>query len=72
MTAAEKRASETSLASAPNHLPGIKKAPTGVKGLDEILNGGFPKGRPTLLCGGPGCGKTLLAMEFLVGEPPTT
>ncbi len=43
----------------------LEKAPTGIKGLDEILNGGLPKGRPTLLCGGPGCGKTLMAMEFL-------
>jgi circadian clock protein KaiC len=43
----------------------ITKVPTGVKGLDEILNGGLPQGRPTLLCGGAGCGKTLLATEFL-------
>jgi circadian clock protein KaiC len=35
-------------------------------GLDEITNGGLPRGRPTLVCGGAGCGKTLLAMEFLV------
>ena len=34
--------------------------------MDEITNGGLPKGRPTLICGGAGCGKTLLAMEFLV------
>ncbi len=44
---------------------GLIRVPTGIKGLDEILNGGLPKGRPTLVCGGPGCGKTLLAMEFL-------
>jgi circadian clock protein KaiC len=44
----------------------LAKAPTGVKGLDEITGGGFPRGRPTLLCGGAGAGKTLLAMEFLV------
>src|SRR5512143_3854830 len=43
----------------------LEHVPTGIKGLDEILNGGLPKGRPTLVCGGPGCGKTLLAMEFL-------
>jgi circadian clock protein KaiC len=43
----------------------LQRIPTGIKGLDEILNGGLPKGRPTLVCGGPGCGKTLLAMEFL-------
>ncbi|TRW22761.1 circadian clock protein KaiC [Flavobacterium zepuense] len=42
------------------------KAPTGVEGLDEITEGGFPKGRPTLICGGPGCGKTLLSMQFLI------
>lgn len=45
---------------------GIAKAPTGIVGLDEITGGGFPKGRPTLVCGAAGCGKTLLAMEFLV------
>ncbi len=42
------------------------KSPTGVDGLDEITNGGFPKGRPTLVCGGAGCGKTLLSMQFLI------
>src|ERR1043166_6640064 len=44
----------------------LAKAPTGIVGLDEITNGGLPRGRPTLVCGGAGCGKTLLAMEFLV------
>jgi circadian clock protein KaiC len=44
----------------------LQKTPTGVKGLDEILEGGLPAGRTTLICGGPGCGKTLLATEFLV------
>jgi len=44
----------------------LAKTPTGIKGLDEITNGGLPKGRPTLVCGAAGCGKTLLAMEFLV------
>ena len=53
----------------------LAKAPTGIAGLDEITGGGLPKGRPTLICGSAGCGKTLLAMEFLVrgitefGEP---
>ncbi|MBC7391301.1 MAG: circadian clock protein KaiC [Opitutaceae bacterium] len=42
------------------------KAPTGIEGLDELTNGGFPHGRPTLICGSAGCGKTLMAMEFLV------
>ena len=45
---------------------GLAKSPTGIVGLDEITSGGLPKGRPTLVCGGPGCGKTLLGMEFLV------
>jgi circadian clock protein KaiC len=44
----------------------LPKAATGIDGLDEITGGGLPKGRPTLICGGPGCGKTLLAVEFLV------
>jgi circadian clock protein KaiC len=45
---------------------GLPKAATGIPGLDEITLGGFPRGRPTLVCGSAGCGKTLLAMEFLV------
>jgi circadian clock protein KaiC len=59
----------------PAHAPALPKAPTGIEGFDEITGGGLPKGRPTLVCGGPGCGKTLFAMEFLVrgatqfGEP---
>jgi circadian clock protein KaiC len=51
---------------APKPNPQLPKAPTGIQGLDEITGGGLPKGRPTLVCGGAGCGKTLLAMEFLV------
>ena len=46
------------------HLP---KCPTGIQGLDEITDGGLPRGRPTLVCGAAGCGKTLLAAEFIVG-----
>lgn len=42
------------------------KSATGVEGLDEITEGGFPQGRPTLICGGAGCGKTLLSMQFLI------
>jgi circadian clock protein KaiC len=55
--------------------PALPKAATGIQGLDEITGGGLPRGRPTLVCGSAGCGKTLLAMEFLVrgatqfGEP---
>src|SRR5512141_2198098 len=45
---------------------GIVKCPTGIVGLDQITEGGLPKGRPTLLCGSAGCGKTVMAMEFLV------
>lgn len=53
----------------------LPKCPTGVAGLDEITGGGLPAGRPTLVCGSAGSGKTMLAMEFLVrgatqyGEP---
>jgi len=56
----------------PDILP---KAPTGITGLDEIMQGGLPRGRTSLVCGSAGCGKTLLAMEFIVrgatryGEP---
>jgi circadian clock protein KaiC len=44
----------------------LAKAPTGIAGLDDITGGGLPRGRPTLICGSAGCGKTLLGMEFLV------
>ena len=44
----------------------LPKCPTGIHGLDEITLGGLPRGRPSLVCGGAGCGKTLLGMEFLV------
>ena len=53
----------------------LRKSPTGIQGLDEITGGGFPAGRSTLVSGNAGCGKTLLAMQFLVrgatdfGEP---
>lgn len=46
--------------------PLLKKALTGITGLDEITNGGVPEGRPTLVCGSAGCGKSLLAIEFLI------
>jgi circadian clock protein KaiC len=55
--------------------PTLEKCPTGIRGLDEILQGGLPRSRPTLVCGGAGSGKTLMAMEFIVrgardlGEP---
>ncbi len=53
----------------------FEKCPTGIRGLDEVTGGGLPRGRPTLVCGSAGSGKTLLAMEFIVrgirdfGEP---
>lgn len=50
----------------PKPSRGIAKCPTGIRGLDEITEGGLPRGRSTLLCGSAGCGKTLTAMEFLV------
>jgi circadian clock protein KaiC len=50
----------------PHKLAELPKAPTGISGLDEVTGGGLPRGRPTLVCGPAGCGKTLLAMEFLV------
>ncbi|WP_255547636.1 circadian clock protein KaiC [Mucilaginibacter sp. dw_454] len=56
-------------------LTTLEKTATGIAGLDEITAGGLPKGRPTLICGGPGCGKTLFSLEFIVrgaqefGEP---
>jgi circadian clock protein KaiC len=59
-TSSASRRKGTSL---PTTLP---KAPTGIQGLDEITAGGFPRGRPTLICGSAGAGKTLLAMEFLI------
>src|SRR5659263_465423 len=49
-----------------NSLECLPKCQTGIRGLDEITDGGLPKGRPTLVCGNAGCGKTLLAMEFLI------
>jgi circadian clock protein KaiC len=49
-----------------NSFPALAKAQTGITGFDEVTGGGLPRGRPTLFCGGPGCGKTILAMEFLV------
>jgi circadian clock protein KaiC len=55
-------------------LSALPKAPSGIRGLDEITGGGLPRGRPTLVCGSAGAGKTLFSVEFLVrgiemGEP---
>ena len=62
MARASKR---TKTAAASRAFPQLKKAPSGIAGFDEITGGGLPAGRPTIVCGGPGCGKTMFAMEFL-------
>jgi circadian clock protein KaiC len=51
--------------SATRPFPRLKKSKTGIPGFDQITGGGLPTGRPTIVCGGPGCGKTMFAMEFL-------
>ena len=49
-----------------SQLEALEKTPSGIAGLDEITGGGLPRGRPSLVCGGAGAGKTMLAMEFVV------
>src|SRR4051812_12079203 len=55
--------------------PTLEKVPSGIAGLDEIMDGGFPRNRPALVVGSAGAGKTVLAMQFLLrgaldyGEP---
>src|SRR4051812_43655313 len=44
----------------------LQKVPTGISGFDDITGGGLPQGRPTLVCGSAGCGKTLFSVEFIV------
>lgn len=74
MNAARARSATRKSETAPR-LPELVKAPTGITGLDELTAGGLPAGRPTLLCGTAGCGKTLFGLHFLVrgaldyGEP---
>lgn len=51
---------------ATKHLERLEKTPSGITGLDEVTHGGLPRGRPCLVCGSAGAGKTMLAMEFLV------
>src|ERR1022692_2187069 len=60
-----KQMAQKKISSSPasNTLP---KASTGIQGLDEITGGGLPRGRPTLISGGAGSGKTLFGLEFLV------
>src|SRR5690242_18591451 len=60
-TALKKKETKSSLSSLV-----LEKVPTGIRGLDQVTHGGFPKGRTALVCGGPGTGKTLLGLEFLV------
>jgi circadian clock protein KaiC len=55
----------TDVATTHTTLQGLEKSPTGIGGLDEITDGGLPKGRPTLISGSAGSGKTLMSMQFL-------
>lgn len=73
-----KKAAQAARPAAVGRVPGLAplpKSPTGISGFDEVTGGGLPWGRPSLVCGTAGCGKTLFAMEFLVrgamqyGEP---
>src|SRR4051812_7270222 len=64
--AAGRPTSTMTSAGSANRLRKLPKTPTGISGLDDLTEGGLPTGRPTLVCGPAGCGKTLLAMEFLV------
>ena len=57
------------IAETPGHhsrIVQLSKSPTGIDGFDQVAGGGLPAGRPTLVCGGAGCGKTLFAISFLV------
>lgn len=58
--------SKTQKTTAKGPYPTLPKTPTGIAGLDEITEGGLPTGRPTLICGEAGCGKTLMSAEFIV------
>jgi len=64
--ASTSRGKPRSRAAKPAAAPQLAKSPTGITGLDEILGGGIPAGRPTLVCGSAGCGKSLFAAEFLI------
>ncbi|MGZ7134429.1 MAG: ATPase domain-containing protein, partial [Methanobacterium sp.] len=44
----------------------LEKSFTGIDGLDDVTGGGLPQGRPTLICGAAGCGKTIFSMEFII------
>lgn len=49
-------------------MSGLRRVPTGIKGLDEMLEGGLPEGRVILVCGGPGAGKTIFALQYLLAN----
>jgi circadian clock protein KaiC len=65
----------TDIMDSPASKESLPKCPSGIHGLDEVTGGGLPRGRTSLICGGPGCGKTVFALEFLArgaldhGEP---
>lgn len=59
-------AAQAATSVSPARMAALPKTPTGISGLDEVTGGGLPRGRPTLVCGPAGCGKTLVATEFLV------
>jgi circadian clock protein KaiC len=63
---AESSRSAGTLTEEPRVTPTLEKSLTGISGFDEITKGGVPQGRPTIVCGGAGCGKTMFALEFLV------
>ena len=66
MLATKLNASQLNMINTTTSKPAIQKSPTGINGLDEITGGGLPTGRPTLVCGPAGSGKTMLSIEFLV------
>lgn len=69
------RSSRSRAAAKTSKIPLLDKCPSGIRGFDQVTAGGLPRGRPTLICGGPGCGKTVFSLEFLIrgivdhGEP---
>ncbi len=54
------------MAEAENQVAVIEKIPSGIPGFDEVTDGGLPRGRPTLVCGDAGAGKTMFGMQFLI------
>ncbi|HMB31609.1 MAG TPA: ATPase domain-containing protein [Desulfohalobiaceae bacterium] len=54
------------MAEAEDQMPILEKIPSGIPGFDEVTNGGLPRGRPTLVCGDAGAGKTMFGMQFLI------